>query len=235
MAVTNANAGPYAPSSAILDFIDRYRNRGLTAPITSDVLARAGVSDSLIPRTMQALETLELVSNEGKPTETLEALRRAAEPEFKNQLAAWIKAVYADVLSFVDAGDDETAIRDAFRPFNPVGQQPRMVSLFMGLCRAAGMRNDDQSNASARPRARKPGISSVGTVMRGGVIVRAKSKERLTPDGIPAPIAGLLTKLPPDQGEWTKAERDKFLTTFGAVLDFCFAVVEKPKKEAGDE
>lgn len=44
-------------------------------------------------------------------------------------------------------------------------------------------------------------------------------------------IAGLLASLPPD-GEWTKTERDKFVRTFEAVLDFSFTVIEKRRKEA---
>src|SRR5277367_1864096 len=90
MAVTKDKPGPYATTSSITDFIDRYRNRGMTAPIDAEVLARAGVSDSLIPRTLQTLYVLELIGEDGKPTETLEALRRSPEPEFKQQMVAWI-------------------------------------------------------------------------------------------------------------------------------------------------
>jgi hypothetical protein len=235
MAVTTQNPAPYAPASAILDLIDRYRNRGLSRPFNAEVLGRAGVSDSLIPRTLQALQALELIGEDGNPTDTMEALQRAPEPEFKKQMAAWISSVYADVLSFVNASDDETAIRDAFRHYNPMGQQTRMVSLFMGLCRAAGMRTDDQSNASARPRARKTASLTAGSLMRRNSNPAAKGSRTIMPSGIPSPIAGLLTKLPPEHGEWTKAEREKFESAFKALLDFCFTVSEKPKQENGDD
>jgi hypothetical protein len=239
MPVVATNPAPYAPASAILDIIDRYRNRGLARPFTAEVLVRAGVSDSLIPRVMQALQTLDLIDDIGNPTETMEALRRAPEPEYKNQLAAWINAAYADVMLFVNASDDETAIRDAFRGYNPVGQQSRMVSLFMGLCRAAGMRTDDQSNAKPRPLARRSaaptGVSAVRknsaiTPKTGGIIFGGG-----IPAPIPAPIAGLLSKLPPEHGTWTSTEREKFITTFEAVLDFCFTVDDEPKASAGEE
>ena len=49
-----------ATARAILDLIERYRERGLTSPINADVLARAGIPTSLIPRTVQALQTLDL-------------------------------------------------------------------------------------------------------------------------------------------------------------------------------
>ncbi len=227
MAVSIEVSAPYAPPSAILDIIDRYRNMGLTRPFTADVLVRAGVSESLIPRTLQALTVLELIDDEKNPTETLEGLRRAPGPEFKKQLAAWISSVYADVMSFVEASDDESAIRDAFRSYKPHGQQTRMVTLFLGLCRAAGLREDDQSTAPSRPRARTS---------------RAASKPRSPPKtqqlasteisrGLPPAIAGLIKSLP-ESGTWTADRREKFIKTFTAVLDFSIRVVEKKEEEA---
>jgi hypothetical protein len=235
MTVTTANPAPYAPASAILDIIDRYRNRGLAKPFTSEVLGRAGVSDSLIPRVLQALQTLDLVDEAGNPTETLEALRRASEPEFKNQLTAWVSGAYADVMQFVNASDDETAIRDAFRSYNPVGQQPRMVALFMGLCRSAGMRVDDQSNAKARPLARKSATPATASVTKKNPLIKPPMTHTPLNSVIPAPLAGLLTKLPPEHGNWTTIDREKFINTFTAVLDFCFTVDDTPKKEATDD
>src|SRR5687767_13203402 len=113
MAVNTERPGPYAPEMSISGVIDRYRNRGLSRPINAEVLGRAGVSDSLIPRTLQSLVTLDLIDPEGNPTETLETLRRVREPEFREALGNWIRAAYADVLSFVDPNAPESEIRDA--------------------------------------------------------------------------------------------------------------------------
>ena len=41
---------------------------------------------------------------------------------------------------------------------------------------------------------------------------------------IPEPITGLLSCLPVTHG-WTQNDRDKFVATFGTVLDFCFPIV----------
>jgi Family of unknown function (DUF5343) len=176
-----------------------------------------------------------LIDDVGNPTEAMEALRLAAEPEFKNQLKLWLSASYADVMQFVGSNDDETSIRDAFRRYNPPGQQPRMVALFLGLCRAAGMRSDEQSTAKSRPLTRKP---AMGSVPRKNSTKRPKITGRTfgggIPGPIPAPIAGLLSKLPAEHGTWTQGERQKFITTFTAVLDFCFTIDDSPDKE-GDE
>src|SRR5476649_805149 len=79
MAVTADKPVPYAPTSAILEVMDRYRNRGLQSPIDAEVLGRIGISDSLIPRTLQALRTLDLVDEDGKPSATFEGLHLAPE------------------------------------------------------------------------------------------------------------------------------------------------------------
>ena len=162
MAVTAEKSAPYAPASAIIALIERHRNRGLPAPVTSEVLGRAGISNSLIPRTLQALQVLDLIDEQGAPTETMEGLRLAPEAEYQKRLSEWLKGAYADVLSFVDpAQDDETAVRDAFRSYNPVGQQPRMVSLFLGLLATAGMADEKHKGQS-----RRSSRSAVGQVAR---------------------------------------------------------------------
>jgi Family of unknown function (DUF5343) len=69
-----------------------------------------------------------------------EGLRLVPEAEYKARMGEWLTAAYADALKFVDpATATETQVRDAFRGYKPVGQQDRMVSLFLGLFEAAGI------------------------------------------------------------------------------------------------
>jgi len=225
MAVTSEKPAPYAPASAILNLITRYRTRGLQTPVNADVLARASVSDSLIPRTLQAMQALDLIDENGMPTETFEGIRKAPEVEYQSQLAEWLKAAYAEVFSYVDpAKDEETAVRDAFRSYEPIGQQPRMVTLFMGLCAAAGL-TPERTTPVRTPRART--LSSKPNAPRTTGKSSAKTHRAHAPN-LPAPIAGLLDSLPEEGSSWTKERRDMFLTTFGTVLDFCFPVVDGP-------
>eukprot|EP01036_Dinobryon_divergens_P038121 gene38121-49986_t len=149
MPVTKDAPAPYAPSAVILALVDRYRKKGLPTPISAETLARSGVSDSLIPRSLYALKVLDLIDESGKPTNVFEGLRLAPEAEYKSRLADWLSAAYIDALNFVDpATSDETQIRDAFRGYNPVGQQDRMVSLFIGLFHAAGVIADGKRQRS---------------------------------------------------------------------------------------
>ncbi len=217
MAVTKDKPAPYAPPSAILELINRYRDRGLPSPINAEVLGRSGISDSLIPRTLQALESLDLINDDGKPTETFESIRLAPEQEYKRRLEEWLNAAYVDVISFVDPSkDDKTKVRDAFRNYRPVSQQPRMVTLFLGLYGAAGVAPEKSSQP------RQPRTNAMSRTARS---TRKKPTISKSSD-IPAPLAGLLSDLPPQGQDWTKGERDKFMKTFAVVLDFCFSITE---------
>lgn len=228
MAVTATAPVPYAPPSAVLEVVTRYRSRGLPTPINTEVLGRAGVSDSLIPRTLQALQTLDLIDDKSMPTATLESLRRSPEGEYRQRLVEWLNGAYADVLNFVDpATADEVAVRDAFRNYNPVGQQSRMVTLFLGLYAAAGIR-PEKSVQPRQQRAVQPRPRPANKPFRAKPGGRKPTTE--TPS-IPEPLAGLLSRLPTEDSGWTKADRDRFFNTFGTLLDFCFPIVEPEPSE----
>lgn len=222
MAVTADKPAPYAPPSAIIQIIERYRDRGLPSPVNAEVLARSGISESLIPRTIQALMTFDLIGDDGKPTDTFESIRKAPNQGYQQSLEDWLTHTYADIFAFTNAStDDEDAIRDAFRNYRPFGQQSRMVTLFTGLCVAAGMRDEGQPKASKRPRKVSPRLGKRKPV----------EKPRMNPAGggpdVPAALSGLLASMPNEGQGWTQEDRDKFVNTFKAVLDFCFPIIEK--------
>jgi len=237
MAVTPDQPAPYAPTSAVLDLIERHRNRGLPPVVDADVLLRAGISDSLVPRTLQALRALDLLTEEGRPSEVFEGLRLAPSSEYQARLTEWLNAAYADALTFIDpATDDEVAIRDAFRKYIPTGQQGRMVTLFMGLFTAAGVmpQRSKQApgkkapvNGTSRPVARPSSRPSKSAPPRA-----SEPHHRPSQSGsLPAALTGLLATLPSEGQSWTQAQRDKFVATFGVVLDYSFPVGEPIQAE----
>lgn len=238
MPVTADRPAPYAPASAILALIDRHRNKGLPAPVDADVLARAGISGSLIPRTLQALQTLDLIGEDARPTPVLEGLRLAPEAEFKARMAEWLNATYADALSYVDpATDDEVRIRDAFRSYSPVGQQSRMVTLFTGLFAAAGIAPEKPKPATRKPQ--RVAVAAKASVTRQKVPQTPPPRRngagsttgQSFSSSLPPALAGLLASLPENGQSWPKQERDRFLQTFGAVLDFCFPVDNRQRQK----
>jgi hypothetical protein len=224
MPVTAETAAPYAPASAVLEIVQRHRAKGLPPVVDSAVLERSGISHSLVPRTLQALETLDLIDGDGRPTRVFESIRLASESDYQARLAEWLNAAYADALAFIDpATATESQIRDAFRHYQPVGQQSRMVALFLRLYAAAGV-----SAGRERARRQRGEKSAAGApaVKRG----HAQQERQLVPEiNLPAPLGGLLTKLPREGDGWTRQQRDKFMTAFGATLDLCFPILAKAR------
>jgi hypothetical protein len=213
----------------ILSVIERHRNRGLPSPVDADVLERASVSPSLIPRTIQALQTLDLITDQGHPTEVLEGIRLAPEAEYKQRLADWLADAYADALAFVDpATATETDVRDAFRKYVPTGQQGRMVSLFIGLFTAAGKMPE---------RARQPTPRKVvnGSPSKSRTIYKTPSnsrqREQQRPStnarsdfGLPPALAGMVASLAAEAPEWPAERRDQFVAALRSLIDFCFPI-----------
>ena len=232
MALQAGSAAPYAPPATMIEVIDRYRDRGLTLPITTEVLERAGVPESLSQRTLQALRLLNFIDAEGNPSSELERLSRAPEGEWQQGLQEMLTAAYGEVFKFVDLSKDGIdRVRDAFRPFNPRGQQERMVTLFLGLCEWAGMDvtaaaasrkkpggvADANGKVKARPARRSPTV--VKTDKHPPQRQRAQGSTAGASD-LPPGLVGLLQEVPRDGKGWTEDTRDRFIDAFTAVLNF---------------
>ena len=146
---------PYAPTRAAVETITRFRDRGLPAPLTPQVLETIGVAQTMAPRTLQALRFLGLLDDDDNPTELFQRIKRASTDEYKGQLAEVIRSAYIRVFSIVDpAADGDIAIADAFRAFEPSKQRVKMISLFRGLCTEAGIiEQTRQRSTTRRPRA----------------------------------------------------------------------------------
>src|SRR5262245_31100170 len=104
MPLQSGSPAPYTTTAALTILLDAYRDRGLGSPVTTEVVARAGVQESLARRTVQALKQLGLIDSEtGKPTEQWEAFRSArGQDEYETRLQEWLRGVYADVLQYAD-------------------------------------------------------------------------------------------------------------------------------------
>lgn len=237
MAVTAESSAPYAPKSQVLEIIQRYRERGNPRPLNADALSRIGVPDSLNARVLQALRTLDLIDDNGEPTQTFEGIRLASTENYRNVLQSWLKAAYADIFSIVDpATDDEGKIRDAFRTYTPAGQQGRMVSLFIGLCEAAGIRAASKEPAPRAAKTRQnPPVAPRSTKQPQPRKLDTDLANYSQATGmLPPAVTGLLASLPSVNTGWTQVQRDKFVKTFEAVLDFSYPIIEN-RGGSGDD
>jgi hypothetical protein len=241
MALVHDGPAPYAPPASVLEVIDRYRDRGLPTPISTEVLARVGISQSLTSRVLQSLKLLDLVDDDGNPTDALEAYRRAASEVLSAALDQIVRAAYAPVFVYADPSTDPPArVRDAFRGFQPQGQQDRMLTLFYGLCEAAGIIDEAPKRASAptRPRgaakarstparSRKDTPTSPSTALGDGDLAEQYNLE-------PA-VQGLVRQLALIGPKWTRDRRDQFMKVWEITVDFAYPVHEaQPAHGRGD-
>jgi hypothetical protein len=141
VALQEGGAGAYAPPTAVIGVIERYRERGLPVPINAETIVRAGLTtESLAARTVQALKLLDLLDDELRPTAELVALEKVPRDQFKERLAEVLRTAYADVFKFVDpATDGFERIRDRFQLYRPPTLRDRMTTLFLGLSEYAGI------------------------------------------------------------------------------------------------
>ena len=238
MAVRSGSPAPYGPPAGVLAMITGFRDRGLTTPFHSGVYTRAGISESLVPRVMKSMEALDLVDADGNPTPQLIALRQAKTDEFRATLADVVKAAYAEVFQFADPmKDDQARVIDAFRDYVPHGQRARMVTLFMGLCEAAGLAPSSPAKAaSSTPRSSAPPKPKYSETPRRPASFGAGAHIRTDAGGIiPPAIIGVLAGLPTREQGWSKADRDNFYTAFGALLDFSIPIRETASGESRDD
>jgi hypothetical protein len=227
---------PYAPAPAVIDVVRRYRDRGLQTPFNADVLVRAGVADSLAPRTLQALRLLELIDDAGEPTEALEALAKApTDDEYRERLAALIRRVYAEVFSFVDPAEEgPDRIRGAFRSYTPRGQLDRMVRLFLGLCVHAGIIPESAARLTGTPNGGSTRRETPRRERQSAAPRRRGSGARTASPGLPPALAGLIDELVELGPSWNAEQRDRFLSAFRSMVDYSYPVqhtIPKPPDE----
>lgn len=232
----------------MIEVITRYRERGLTTPFTADVLERAGVPETLSRRTMQALRLLALIDSEGNPTAEFESASRAPDKDYKELLGQLLLSTYAEVIAFADpATDSYDRVRDAFRVYNPRGQQDRMVTLFLGLLEFAGL--DISQAAASRKRveaspARAKANGSRATAARTTTAPKTSVKKQDRNDAggdtqasndLPPGLVGLLRQIPRAGTGWPRSRRDEFMVAFNAVLDFSVPVRDAEPVPQGDD
>ena len=142
MATEMLEAAPYAPPSNVIDVIRHARRHSLQETLSSRVLTSIGIPDGNVSRTLAAFRFLKLIEDDGECTPTFQRLARASDEEYPEQLAQVIREGYKTVFLYVDPSEFDNAIKlnNVFRQhFNPQAQRTRMVTLFLGLCREAGI------------------------------------------------------------------------------------------------
>lgn len=165
---------------------------------------RLGYPESYANRTLRSLRMLDLITDDGAPTDALKELQRASDEEFVSRLEQVVRTGYAEVFQAVDpATSSESQIETAFRFYSPQAQRDKMVALFMGLCDAAGILPPDKAPPRRSMRvekdsaARRSSGGDPGTGSRAARRSGSTNGERKTPDPKPPVVtdkAALKTK-----------------------------------------
>jgi Family of unknown function (DUF5343) len=164
---------PYAATSNIIAVFERARSRNLPMKIDDDFFRLAEISDIVFGRVREALTFLAVIEQDGTPTDLLRAMASAGEEEYRELLANAIRSAYADDFNRVDpSADTHSQIVAAFQRYQPRSQTKRMVMLFLGLCRHAGVpvmdapRDRKMVTARATGQGRTRGGTARATVVR---------------------------------------------------------------------
>ena len=181
---------------------------------------------------MQSFRLLDLIDDSGYPTELFVALGEAPSSEYETRLTEIIQAAYAPILAYADPHTDSVEqVEDAFRGCTPRGMRPRMVTLFFGLCKEAGLIDETPARKSQSTPSSKR--SANGGRKKEDKSTRKQPIQRATKGHsghLPSPMIGMLDALPE---AWAKtSERDDWLTLFTAALDYSIKV-RLPEKVDG--
>ena len=178
MALGDTGPAPYMPVNSVMIMIELYREKTIALPITTATIERAGVEASLARRTLAGMKQLDLLDEEGNPTDTFKKIKVAPTDQYQEVLAEWLREVYKPIFTYADPADP-VEVKDQFRHYEPSGMRGRMVTLFLGLCSHAGL--IDKVPPLPRKRASSPRKPS-----ENGAEVKKDKK----PDDPPPPPAG---------------------------------------------
>ncbi|MGA7731000.1 MAG: DUF5343 domain-containing protein [Chloroflexia bacterium] len=238
-AYDSVQRAPYSRPNPVLAILRRNHDKGVPNPLTATNLERLGLLSSSGSHALQAIKFLGLVLDDGSHTETFDRMRRVGDEEYRSLLAQAIQMAYKPVFEVADPStDNRDAIDNAFRLYDPPTQRTRMVLLFLELCREAGLAPPEEElarrSAGAAPKSKqqrriRPAKGKESTNER-----KASNEDASNTSGYLANIglsnpnyvvlAAMFQRLPAS-GKWTEAERERWLTTLEANLDFSIEII----------
>ena len=174
---------PYAAPANVKAVLQRTRTRNLPSKIDDEFLQLAGISPVVFGRVKEALVFLGLISKTGSPTDRLEAMGASSDEEYRSLLATAVREAYSEDFQRVDpALDGQPQIVNAFRRYQPRSQTSRMVMLYLGLCREAGIPVQDAPRE--RQMRRSAGTASPKKEPPGPRPSKVRADQQATPTGL---------------------------------------------------
>ena len=225
---------PYAAISNVMEVITRKRDHGLSAVLNPTVLETISIPKGNASRTLQALNFLGLIDGDGTQTELFNRLGRAGEGnnEYKTILEDVVRNSYERVFAIVDPSKSgDTAIKDAFRQFEPEAQRGRMIALFLGLCEQAGIvepktrQRTTQRTPVQRTRTRSTNQTPRQPTVNANDAPPRRANDEDTEYRL---VFAVMQQLPSDR-QWSADRRKKWLSAVEAAVDLMVDVIEEPR------
>lgn len=210
---------PYTSVSAATTAIDAFRDTGMATPITTDVLIRAGVPETIARRTLTSLVELDLIDDTGNPSPTFEAFRTIRDDdEYRQHVQDWLREVYADILRYADPSTDpHDKVQGAFRGYEPGGQRPSMAALLVGLWQYAGLPVPENSPAKST-RSSKPTTKRSTSTKRSQSAPDSRTSKAAQRSELTSTVPGaLMAVTPEDVAEMTEDEFTQVWAALGKV------------------
>jgi len=218
-------AGPYAPPENVTRILSRVRQSGIRKLDTA-YLGQLGMNEAMAPRSLRALQFLGFIDKTGAPLQTLADYYAATSDEAACELfAAAIRSSYEVIFRAVNpASDGREKIEQAFRVMAPPGQRNRMVTLFLGLCRQAGL-------PVLEPPSDRPATKVVNRISRSKPVEKGVpiSEPRAANTSIHEPVRPqpssnnllekLLDKFPEFDPAWSDDLKSSWFSGFGKLQD----------------
>lgn len=175
---------PHAAAENIIKVLERYRSTSFGGgPVTPAIVQKLQMGEEVSRRVVFSLRELELIDDDGLPTEALKAFEKAPSDQYRAVFATHLRGVYAPVFDVL--GSDISAatpveVEDQFRDLTPKTLRGRMARCFLGLCAYAGI-TDPVAPAKSGPKPPRPS-SSTSRPQRAAGEERRPSKGR--PSGV---------------------------------------------------
>ena len=244
---------PYAPYSSVLTIIRHVRERNLKEPVTSQLITTIGVSEGNAARTISALRFLKLLDEEGYISPSFRSIENATDEQYPEMLSETLHEAYDHVFTTLDpATASDQQFKNAFLYYQPKTQRLRMIMLFKGLAREAGIISGGAPEVVHRPHVVHSKSSKSSAASNGAkkqkdsgfqselyqastqLASHSESTISITSTQEYVIMYGVLNKLPFATKVWTRAERDKWLKAVTANVEMLFEL-EDPITGVGME
>jgi hypothetical protein len=236
--MSDSNFAPYAPPENLERVFARVRSNGWPARLNQDYLLAVGLSEGNIPRVIAGLKFIGVIADDQTVTDLGTSIHLASEEEWPLVLQSALRTAYADVFRVVNPEDaTRRAVRDAFRPMKPSGQQDRMVTMFLGLCVLAGIpvleppyqrpgQGQPQKPGRSVTKRVKPEDRKVQSVTENFPRLTSPSAVRISgPSSLHPSLAGIIQAVPELENS---EDLERWIDSFRAT----FHMVKKVGKEA---